>query len=67
MVATEVACVDIRTQEDCFDSENVVAWYLLTSLPITTIDDVKRIVFFGRALTKCGVKGKIVPSPGMKG
>ena len=46
VVATEVACVDIRTQEDCFDSENVVAWYLLTSLPITTIDDVKRIVFF---------------------
>lgn len=46
VVATEVACRDVKTQVDCFDADKAVTWFLLTSLPIGTTDDLKRIVRF---------------------
>ena len=46
VVATEVACVDVKTGDDCFDADNVLCWSLLTSLPIETAEDVQRIVRF---------------------
>ena len=46
VVATEVACVDIKTGDDCFDAENALCWSLLTSLPIATEAQVKRIIRF---------------------
>ena len=46
VVATEVACVDIKTNAECFDADNALCWSLLTSLPIEHADDVQRIVRF---------------------
>lgn len=46
VVATEVACVDAKSQADCFDADNALSWCLLTSLPIEHADDVRRIVRF---------------------
>jgi hypothetical protein len=46
VVATEVACVDVKSQADCFDADNALSWFLLTSLPIEQADDVQRIVRF---------------------
>lgn len=46
VVATEVACVDVKTQADCFDADQALGWSLLTSLPIANLEDVKRIVRF---------------------
>ncbi|MEO1148871.1 MAG: IS4 family transposase [Cyanobacteria bacterium J06638_22] len=46
VVATEVACVDVKSQADCFDANNALAWSLLTTLPIAQVDDVQRIVRF---------------------
>jgi hypothetical protein len=46
VVATEVACVELNTQADCFDADNALAWSLLTSLPIGERNDVQRIVRF---------------------
>jgi hypothetical protein len=45
-VATEVACVELDTQADCFDADNALAWSLLTSVPIGERNDVQRIVRF---------------------
>lgn len=46
VIATEIACVDVKTGDDCFDAENVLCWSLLTSLPIETAEDVQRVVRF---------------------
>ncbi|HIK54941.1 MAG TPA: IS4 family transposase, partial [Synechococcales cyanobacterium M55_K2018_004] len=46
VVATEVACIDVKTQADCFEANEAVTWFLLTSLPISTTDEVQRIVHF---------------------
>lgn len=46
VVATEVACVDAKSQADCFAADNALSWSLLTSLPIDQADDVHRIVRF---------------------
>lgn len=46
VVATEVACVEVKTNADCFDADNVLCWFLLTSLPIENAEDVQRIVRF---------------------
>ena len=46
VVAEEVACIDLKTQEDIFCSEDAAEWYLLTSLPITTASDVQRVIQF---------------------
>jgi hypothetical protein len=46
VIATEVACVDGKTQVDCFDADNSLCWSLLTSLPVTTAADVQRILRF---------------------
>lgn len=46
VVATEVACLDVKTQADCFDAENALAWSLLTTLPIEQAAEVQRIVRF---------------------
>jgi hypothetical protein len=46
VVATEVACVDVKTQADCFDANQALSWSLLTSLPIERADDVQRVVRF---------------------
>ena len=46
VVATEVACVDIKTGDACFDADNTLCWSLVTSLPIETTVDVHRILRF---------------------
>lgn len=46
VVATEVACVEVKTGDDCFDANNALCWSLLTSLPIETAEDVQRILRF---------------------
>ena len=46
VVATEVACVDVKTGDDCFDANNTLCWSLLTSLAIATAEDVQRILRF---------------------
>jgi hypothetical protein len=46
VVATEVACVDAKSQVDCFDADTALSWSLLTSLPVKQVDDVHRIVRF---------------------
>lgn len=46
VVAEEVACVDCKTGKNLFDKEERVIWYLLTSLPIESLEDVLRIVNF---------------------
>jgi hypothetical protein len=46
VVATEVACVDAKSQADCFDADTALSWSLLTSLLIEHPDDVQRIVRF---------------------
>ncbi|NEO88701.1 MAG: IS4 family transposase [Spirulina sp. SIO3F2] len=46
VIATEVACVDVKTQVNCFDADNTLCWSLLTSLPIHTQADVQRILRF---------------------
>jgi hypothetical protein len=46
VVATEVACVDVKSQADCFNADNALSWFLLTSLPIEQTEDVRRIVRF---------------------
>ncbi|RZM76653.1 IS4 family transposase [Leptolyngbya iicbica] len=46
VVATEVACCDVKSQADCFETDNSLSWFLLTSLPITQADEVQRIVRF---------------------
>jgi len=46
VVATEIACVDIKTGDDCFEAENALYWSLLTSLPIETEAQVQRVLRF---------------------
>ncbi|NEO74570.1 IS4 family transposase, partial [Moorena sp. SIO3H5] len=46
VVATEVACVEVKTGDDCFDADNALCWSLLTSLAIETAEDVQRILRF---------------------
>ena len=46
VVATEVACLDAQSQADCFDADNALSWFLLTSLPIEQAEQVQRIVRF---------------------
>ena len=46
VVATEVACLEVESQADCFDADNALCWSLLTSLPIETPEDVQRILRF---------------------
>ncbi|MGK7891831.1 MAG: IS4 family transposase [Leptolyngbyaceae cyanobacterium] len=46
VIATEVACRDVKTNEDCFDANTPLCWSLLTSLPIETAADVQRILRF---------------------
>lgn len=45
-MATEVACLDAQSQADCFDAEQSLSWFLLTSLPIEQAEQVQRIVRF---------------------
>ena len=46
VVATEVACLDVQSQADCFDAENALSWFLLTRLPNADRNDGQRIVRF---------------------
>ncbi len=46
VVATEIACIDVKTGDDCFDSDTPLCWCLLTSLPIEHAEDVHRILRF---------------------
>ena len=46
VMATEVACVEVKTRADCFDADDALCWSLLTSLPIDHPEDVKRIIRF---------------------
>ena len=46
VVATEVACKDIKTEADCFEADNALCWSLLTTLPIDSPEAVQRIVSF---------------------
>ncbi|WP_287300982.1 IS4 family transposase, partial [Okeania sp. SIO2F5] len=46
VIATEVACIDVKTGDDCFDADNALCWSLLTSLPIESTEDVQRILRF---------------------
>jgi hypothetical protein len=39
VVATEVACVDAKSQADCFNANTALTWTLFTSLPIDQADD----------------------------
>lgn len=46
VVATEVACQEVKSKKDCFSPKKAVTWFLLTSLPIDTPDDLQRVVRF---------------------
>lgn len=46
VIAEEIACIDIKTQETLEPPKEPAIWYLLTTLPIADIVDVKRIVYF---------------------
>jgi hypothetical protein len=46
VAATEVACVDAKTQADRFDPDHPVVWLLLTSLPVDTPEAVQRVLRF---------------------
>lgn len=46
VVATEVGCVDVKSQADCFEADDALCWSLVTSLPIETPEAVKRILRF---------------------
>ncbi|NEO34551.1 MAG: IS4 family transposase [Symploca sp. SIO3C6] len=46
VLATEIACVEVKTGDDCFDADNALCWSLLTSLPIDSTEDVHRILGF---------------------
>jgi len=46
VVDTEVACCDVKSKKDCFNPKQAVTWFLLTSLPIDTAEDLKRVVRF---------------------
>ncbi|NER00754.1 MAG: IS4 family transposase [Cyanothece sp. SIO2G6] len=46
VIATEVACREVKTNEDCFDADRPLCWSLLTSLPIETVAEVQRILRF---------------------
>ena len=46
VVATEIACIDSKTGDNCFDADNTLCWSLLTSLPIETAEEVQRILRF---------------------
>ena len=45
-MAQEIGCIDPKTHEDIFCSEDAATWYLLTSLPIATVSDVQRVARF---------------------
>ncbi len=46
VVAEEISCLDPRTQEELFCPEKAAIWYLLTSLPIDTPEQVIRVTRF---------------------
>ena len=46
VVAQEISCVDPQTQEDLFCPKEAATWYLLTSLPIDTREQVIRVTQF---------------------
>lgn len=46
VVAQEIGCIDPKTNEDIFCSEDAATWYLLTSLPIATTSHVQRVTRF---------------------
>jgi hypothetical protein len=46
VVAQEISCVDPQTQKDLFCPEEAATWYLLTSLPIDTLEQVIRVTQF---------------------
>jgi len=46
VIAQEISCVEPRTQEDLFCSEEAATWHLLTSLPIETREQVIRVTQF---------------------
>jgi hypothetical protein len=46
VVAEEIACVDVKTQQPVESTEDIGRWLLLTSLPIENLLDVSRVVDF---------------------
>lgn len=46
VVAQEVACIDLKTQHVLPPPEQPALWYLLTSLPIHSLEQVQRVVHF---------------------
>lgn len=46
VVAQEISCVNPQTQENLFCPEEATTWYLLTSLPIDTPEQVIRVTRF---------------------
>lgn len=46
VIAEEIGCVDADTGTDLYNNEDRSTWYLLSSLPIETQEDVERIVDF---------------------
>lgn len=46
VIATEVACIDVKTQADCFAADQALCWSLLSSLPIDNRAAVHRIIRF---------------------
>ena len=46
VVAQGIGCIDPKTQSDIFSPTEAATWYLLTSLPIATASDVKRVTRF---------------------
>jgi hypothetical protein len=46
VVAEEIRCVDVKTQEELSPTQEAATWYLLTSLPIETREQVIRVTRF---------------------
>ncbi len=46
VIAQEVACLDRKTQQPLPPPEQPALWYLLTSLPIDSLEQVQRVVQF---------------------
>ena len=46
VVATEVACVDVERQTDCFDPQQALSWVLLTTMPVDTNAALQRVIRF---------------------
>jgi hypothetical protein len=46
VVAQEVACIDLKTQHVLPPPEEPALWYLLSSLPINSLEQIQRVVQF---------------------